>query len=153
MICAVHQRPRLGWHCKITFAQANAMPQTALYPQFDGLSGLTTTNGRDVETAPRNCAPKVCSPNHHNLHRTIQSVGATGGVHKGQGRNQRRFDDLSLLGISCSRLIIALIAKRRTTSHNAATLLVAGRNLNNRGLQQSGQSPRPVTNRRSKDPV
>ena len=25
----------------------------------------------------------------HNAHRTIQSVGATGGVYKGQGRNQR----------------------------------------------------------------
>ena len=24
-----------------------------------------------------------------NFHRTIQSVGATGGVYKGQGRNQR----------------------------------------------------------------
>lgn len=24
------------------------------------------------------------------LHRTIQSVGATGGVYKGQGRNQRK---------------------------------------------------------------
>ena len=25
----------------------------------------------------------------HKLHRIIQSVGATGGVYKGQGRNQR----------------------------------------------------------------
>ena len=25
-----------------------------------------------------------------NFHRTIQSVGATGGVYKGQGRNQRK---------------------------------------------------------------
>ncbi|KAK7375617.1 hypothetical protein VNO78_35491 [Psophocarpus tetragonolobus] len=33
------------------------------------------------------------------LHRTIQSVGATGGVYKGQGRSQRELIDSRLLGI------------------------------------------------------
>ncbi len=33
------------------------------------------------------------------LHQHTQSVGATGGVYKGQGRNQRKLDDLRLLGI------------------------------------------------------
>ena len=32
-------------------------------------------------------------------HRIIQSVGATGGVYKGQGRNQTHADDMRLLGI------------------------------------------------------
>ena len=30
------------------------------------------------------------SPDLRTFHRTIQSVGATGGVYKGQGRNQRK---------------------------------------------------------------
>ncbi|KAH0447721.1 hypothetical protein IEQ34_023449 [Dendrobium chrysotoxum] len=33
------------------------------------------------------------------LHRTIQSVGATGGVYKGQGRSQRELMTRALLGI------------------------------------------------------
>ena len=31
--------------------------------------------------------------------RVSQSVGATGGVYKGQGLNQNKFDDVYLLGI------------------------------------------------------
>ena len=40
-----------------------------------------------VQTSSRNQLALITIP---RLHRTIQSVGATGGVYKGQGRNQCR---------------------------------------------------------------
>ncbi|KAK8531229.1 hypothetical protein V6N13_096719 [Hibiscus sabdariffa] len=39
------------------------------------------------------------SPRSEHFHRTIQSVGATGGVYKGQGRSQRELMTPRLLGI------------------------------------------------------
>jgi len=38
---------------------------------------------------PATAAIRSCSQTVQTFHRIIQSVGATGGVYKGQGRNQR----------------------------------------------------------------
>jgi len=40
-------------------------------------------------TSRRSKAENRCAAPIRKPHRTIQSVGATGGVYKGQGRNQR----------------------------------------------------------------
>ena len=53
---------------------------------------LLPLNGKVQSTSPRPrnpVDPDCVEAELRGFHRTIQSVGATGGVYKGQGRNQR----------------------------------------------------------------
>ena len=51
---------------------------------------LLPLNDKVQPTSPNRAAVASCAAAIRSFHRTIQSVGATGGVYKGQGRNQRR---------------------------------------------------------------
>ena len=50
---------------------------------------LLPLNGKVWVTSPANRLANQPTRRIREPHRTIQSVGATGGVYKGQGRNQR----------------------------------------------------------------
>ncbi|KAJ0969761.1 hypothetical protein J5N97_022638 [Dioscorea zingiberensis] len=107
-------RGGLSWRRGPGFARSRALPAGAAAPRrrtgsrvFPGLSGLDNdpSAGSPTETLLRLLLPlndKVQWTSRdvaggetapvaaiRTLHRTIQSVGATGGVYKGQGRSQR----------------------------------------------------------------
>ena len=49
---------------------------------------LLPLNDKIYFTSRRSRQANLLTPSIHDIHRIIQSVGATGGVYKGQGRNQ-----------------------------------------------------------------
>ncbi len=59
-------------------------------------------------------AERTQPPQVRALHQHTQSVGATGGVYKGQGRIRRALMTQRLLGIPRSRLTIAIIYPRHS---------------------------------------
>ncbi|KAL5156340.1 hypothetical protein HKD37_U058892 [Glycine soja] len=66
-------------HTKYRFRHASSM-QEPRYPLPESLFKVTSHNVWAANRLRRRI---------RTLHRTIQSVGATGGVYKGQGRSQR----------------------------------------------------------------
>ena len=84
-VTIVQQRSKLKQQ-RYPFQRANdpsaGSPTETLLRLLLPLSDKVHESSRDAPRKPRNVTVRI-------IHRITQSVGATGGVYKGQGRNQR----------------------------------------------------------------
>ncbi|KAI3663301.1 hypothetical protein L6452_46118 [Arctium lappa] len=96
-----------GFGRNLRFKKLDGSRDSAIHTKYRIL--LRSSSMRSVEFSRRRRRRTALVAAILTLHRTIQSVGATGGVYKGQGRSQRELMTRGLLGIPRLRPTIAMI--------------------------------------------